>query len=97
MFVAVLFGVALIDFIVQNIRSVHIEFFSVNGDIPVAVALLAATLAGAFVVLGVGICRMTQLRIVLRRRTNGADLISKIDVEGDHGAITSLLDERRVM
>jgi uncharacterized integral membrane protein len=65
--VAVLLGVALIDFIVQNTRSVRIEFFSVTGQIPVAVALLAAAVSGALVVLVAGVARTTQLRIGRRR------------------------------
>jgi uncharacterized integral membrane protein len=65
--VAVLLGVALIDFIVQNTRSVRIEFFSVTGQIPVAVALLAAAVSGALVVLVAGVARTTQLRITRHR------------------------------
>ena len=65
--VATLLGVALIDFIVQNTRSVRVEFFSVNGQMPVAVALLGAALAGAFLVLAVGVARTTQLRLANRR------------------------------
>jgi uncharacterized integral membrane protein len=65
--VAVVLGAALIDFIVQNTRSVRIEFFSANGQIPVAVALLGAALAGAFLVLAVGVARTTQLRLANRR------------------------------
>jgi uncharacterized integral membrane protein len=65
--VAAIFGVALIDFIVQNTRSVRIEFFSATGHMPVAVALLGAALAGAVLVLTVGIARTTQLRIANRR------------------------------
>ena len=65
--IVVLLGVALVDFIVENTRSVQIDFFSASGHIPVAVALLAAALAGAAVVLGVGISRTAQLRLVIRR------------------------------
>jgi uncharacterized integral membrane protein len=65
--VAVVLGAALIDFIVQNTRSVRIEFFAANGRMPVAVALLGAALAGAFLVLAVGIARTTQLRMANRR------------------------------
>ncbi len=65
--VAVVLGVALIDFIVQNTRSVRVEFFAANGQMPVAVALLGAALAGAFLVLAVGVARTTQLRIANRR------------------------------
>ena len=65
--VAVVLGIALIDFIVQNTRSVRVEFFGANGQMPVAVALLGAALVGAFLVLAVGIARTTQLRIATRR------------------------------
>jgi uncharacterized integral membrane protein len=66
--VAVLFGVALIDFIAQNTHDVRIEFFWANGHIPVAVALLAAALCGAIVVLAIGIGRVAQLRLNMRRQ-----------------------------
>jgi uncharacterized integral membrane protein len=59
--------VALVDFIVQNTRSVRIEFFSASGQMPVAVALIGAALVGAFIVLAFGIARTTQLRIATRR------------------------------
>jgi uncharacterized integral membrane protein len=65
--VAVVLGIALIDFIVQNTRSVRIEFFGASGHMPVAVALLGAALAGAIVVLTIGVSRTTQLRIAARR------------------------------
>ena len=65
--VAVVLGVALVDFIVQNTRSVRVEFFGAHGQMPVAVALLGAALAGAFLVLAVGIARTTQLRIATHR------------------------------
>jgi uncharacterized integral membrane protein len=65
--VAVVLGAALVDFIVQNTRSVKVEFFAASGHIPVAVALLVAALAGAFLVLAVGIARTTQLRIANHR------------------------------
>ncbi len=66
--VAALCGVALIDFIAQNTRDVRIEFFSTSGQIPIAVALLAAALAGAVVVLAIGIGRVAQLRLTMRRQ-----------------------------
>jgi uncharacterized integral membrane protein len=65
--VAALLGVALIDFIVQNTRSVRVEFFGASGQMPVAVALLGAALVGAFLVLAVGIARTTQLRLAMKR------------------------------
>jgi uncharacterized integral membrane protein len=67
-FVAVLFGVALVDFIAQNTRDVRINFFSVSGRMPGAVAILAAAVAGAIVVLAVGVCRVAQLRLNMRRQ-----------------------------
>lgn len=67
--IATVLGVALIDFIVQNTRSVRVEFFGANGQMPVAVALLGAALAGAFLVLAVGVARTTQLRLAARRQT----------------------------
>jgi uncharacterized integral membrane protein len=65
--VVVVFGVALIDFIAQNTRDVHIEFFGASGHIPVAVALLVAAVAGAIVVLAIGVGRVAQLRLNMRR------------------------------
>jgi uncharacterized integral membrane protein len=65
--IAVLLAVALIDFIVQNTRSTRIEFFSISGEIPVAVALLAAAAAGAFVVLAIGIARTARVRLAARK------------------------------
>ncbi len=66
--VAVVFGVALIDFIAQNTRDVRVEFFSASGHIPIAVALLAAALLGAVFVLAVVAVRVAQRRLHLRRR-----------------------------
>jgi uncharacterized integral membrane protein len=71
-FVAVLFGVALVDFIAQNTRDVRVNFFSVSGRMPGAVALLAAALAGAIVVLAVGVGRVAQLRLNMRRQRRRA-------------------------
>jgi lipopolysaccharide assembly protein A len=66
-------GVALVDFIVENTGSVEIHFFSVAGRLSVAAALLAATLAGAAVVLAVGVARTAQLRLSLRHRRQSHD------------------------
>lgn len=66
--VAVIFGVALIDFIAQNTRGVRIEFFGASGRMPIAVALLAAAVAGAIVVLAIGVGRVMQLRLAMRRQ-----------------------------
>jgi uncharacterized integral membrane protein len=66
--VAVIFGVALVDFIAQNTRHVQIEFFGASGRVPVAVALLVAALLGAIVVVAAGVVRVTQLRLRIRRQ-----------------------------
>ena len=55
-------GIALVDFLVQNTRSVRIEFFAASGQIPIVGALLVAALAGAAVALIVGSARIRQLR-----------------------------------
>jgi uncharacterized integral membrane protein len=65
--VAVVLGICLIDFLAQNTESVKIEFFSVVGRMPVVVALLAAAVAGALVVLVIGVARTTQLHLGTRR------------------------------
>jgi uncharacterized integral membrane protein len=64
----VIVGVALIDFIAQNTRDVRIEFFGAHGQMPIAVALLAALVAGAIIVLAVGVGRVAQLRLTMRRQ-----------------------------
>jgi uncharacterized integral membrane protein len=79
--VAVLFGVALVDFIAQNTKDVRIEFFSTSGRIPIAVALLAAALAGAVVVVAVGVSRVVQLRLNLRRQRRHVDVRNAAVVE----------------
>jgi uncharacterized integral membrane protein len=83
--VAVLLGVALIDFIAQNTRDVRIEFFSTSGRIPIAVALLAAALAGAIVVLAIGVGRVTQLRLTMRRQRRHHDAHDALDDENVKG------------
>ncbi len=69
--VVVLFLVALIDFIAQNTRHVRVEFFGLHGTIPVALALLAAAVSGAIVVLAIGVARVAQLRLSMRRSRRG--------------------------
>ena len=66
--VAVLLGVALIAFVIQNTQKVQIKFFGASGHIPLVVALLAAAIVGALIVLVVGVSRITQLRLSSRRR-----------------------------
>lgn len=86
--VAVVIAIALVDFIAQNTRDVRIEFFTVSGRVPIAVALLAAAVAGAIVVLAVGIGRVAQLRLQVRRQrrwTKAAKKESTGDAGGPNG------------
>jgi uncharacterized integral membrane protein len=75
--IGVILGIALVDFLVQNTRSVRIEFFGASGHIPIVAALLVAALAGAAVVIVVGGARIGQLRHRLRKpattSSNNAD------------------------
>jgi uncharacterized integral membrane protein len=65
--VAVIFLILLIIFIAQNNRSVSIYFLGANGQISEAVALVVSALAGAALVLTIGVARIAQLRIAGRR------------------------------
>lgn len=65
-FAAVL-SVLILVFIVQNGESVTIRFLGWEGELPLAVSLLAAAVAGALVVAIPGIFRIIQLRRALTR------------------------------
>ena len=67
--VAALLGVSLIALIVQNTHKVQIKFFGASGHIPLVVALLGAAIVGALIVLVVGISRIAQLRLSMRRHS----------------------------
>ena len=66
--IAALVLVALIVFLAQNSGATEISFFSLHGRFPLAVALLAAAVAGCLLTLIVGSTRILQLRRVVRRR-----------------------------
>ncbi len=83
--VAVIFGVALIVFIAQNTKDVHLKFFSASGSLPVAVALLAAALCGAIVVLAIGVGRVAQLRLTMRRQRRRHAATPEAEGEGSSG------------
>jgi uncharacterized integral membrane protein len=76
--VTTVLGVALVDFIVENTHSVEIHFFSVAGRLSVAAALLAAALAGAAVVLAIGVARTAQLRLSIRHRRRAHESASAV-------------------
>jgi len=83
--IAVVFGVALIDFVAQNTRDVRVEFFSASGHLPIAVALLAAALLGAVFVLAVAAVRVAQRRLHRRRRRRAQEA-SDVDTQPDPGS-----------
>jgi uncharacterized integral membrane protein len=59
--------IALIVFMLQNTRSVEIFFLGMHGTLPLAMALLIATVGGILLTLVVGTARITQLRHRLAR------------------------------
>jgi uncharacterized integral membrane protein len=86
--VVTLLGVALVDFILENTRSVQIHFFSAGGRVPVAVALLASALAGAAVVLFVGVARTAQLRLSIRHHRRANEVVAHSDTSRSSDAVT---------
>ncbi len=58
---------ALIIFIAQNVHSVEVSFVTLHGRFALAVALLAAALAGSVITLVLGSTRIVQLRRTARR------------------------------
>ncbi|GAA2516078.1 lipopolysaccharide assembly protein LapA domain-containing protein [Winogradskya humida] len=59
--------VVLIIFVAQNTGGVQISFLWMQGQIPIAVALLIAGVAGAAVAMAVAAARIIQLRRLVRR------------------------------
>lgn len=59
--------VLLIVFIAQNTATVSVSFLGWEGETPLAVALLAATVAGLFLATIAGTMRILQLRRRVRR------------------------------
>jgi uncharacterized integral membrane protein len=62
----ILLAVTLV-FVLQNLRSAKVSFFTASGHLPLGVALLAAFALGALVVLALGSVRIVQLRTLIRR------------------------------
>ncbi|MBX6768961.1 MAG: DUF1049 domain-containing protein [Actinomadura rubrobrunea] len=61
-------AIAFIVFILQNTAEVEISFFGLHGELPLAVALLIAMVAGILFTLVLGTARITQVRRLTRRR-----------------------------
>jgi uncharacterized integral membrane protein len=69
---AVVFFVLLVIFIAQNARSVPLHFFGGSWRVSEGLALIVAAIAGAAVVLAVGVGRIAQLRVAGRRHNRAA-------------------------
>jgi uncharacterized integral membrane protein len=59
--------VVILVFILQNVRSVSVHFFTVEWRVPLAVDLLLAAVLGALIMFTAGSLRIMQLRRVARR------------------------------
>ena len=66
---AAIVAIAFIVFMLQNTTGVRVSFLGMNGELPLAVALLIAMVAGVVLTLILGTARITQLRRLARRRT----------------------------
>lgn len=62
--------ILLIIFIAQNTDAVRIQFLGWEGDAPLAVALLAATVAGLIIATIAGSLRILQLRRRVKRESH---------------------------
>jgi uncharacterized integral membrane protein len=65
--IAAILLVALVVFIAQNARAVSIHYVGLDGRVPLAVALLAAAVAGMLLVAVPGTARIIQLRRAIKK------------------------------
>ena len=65
---AALLSIVLIVFMLQNTRTVQVHFLWLDGSLPLALALLVAAVGAAILTMVVGAARITQLRLLARRR-----------------------------
>jgi uncharacterized integral membrane protein len=80
--------IALIVFMLQNTRAVEVSFLGLHGTLPLAMALLIATVGGILLTLVVGTARITQLRrrLARDRRSHPAQSRPSSDSGGRSGA-----------
>ena len=69
--IAAILAVFLLIFIAQNSESVAIRFLTWEGDVPLAVAMLAAAVVSVLIVAVPGSLRIAQLRRALRKNAKG--------------------------
>lgn len=60
--------ILLIVFVAQNTGNVRLSFLWLDGQIPLALAMLIAGVCGAFIAMAVASVRIIQLRRLVRRR-----------------------------
>ena len=60
--------IALIVFMLQNTRSVEVNFLWMHGSLPLALALLIAGVGAAILTMVIGTARITQLRRLSHRQ-----------------------------
>jgi uncharacterized integral membrane protein len=60
--------VVVLVFILQNLKTVRVSFFTAEWKIPLALDLLLAAVLGGLIVLAAGSLRILQLRRLARRR-----------------------------
>ncbi len=75
--VGLVFLIALLVFIFQNLEDVRVTFIVFHGSVPLALSLLGSAIVGAVIVLAVGLARMIQLRRAARRHRDAAVAASK--------------------
>jgi uncharacterized integral membrane protein len=75
--VGLVFLIALLIFIFQNLNNVRVTFLAFHGSFPLALSLLCSAVGGALIVLLLGMARMIQLRRAARRQRNAAVAASR--------------------
>jgi uncharacterized integral membrane protein len=76
----------LLVFILQNSRSVTVQFFAVTGHLPLGVAMLLAAVCGVLLVAIPGTARIIQLRRTARRHRKADAAAASGPAAGqDHG------------
>ncbi|MBV9487122.1 MAG: DUF1049 domain-containing protein [Frankiaceae bacterium] len=87
--VAVIFLVLLIVFIAQNNRSVPLHFLGWSGTVSEALAILGSAVAGAVLVLAVGLARIIQLRVGTHRHNRSMAKQEKTARKGGYISTTT--------
>jgi uncharacterized integral membrane protein len=80
--VAVIFLVLLIVFIAQNNHKVPVHFLWLDGAVSESIALVVSAVAGAVLVLAIGLARIVQLRLAGRRHNRAMKKQDKAAKDG---------------